>query len=49
MGNTIDPSEGGPNPFKLQKNFEGILVNRERERYFNKMEKEAYLRGYLNP
>ena len=48
MGNTLD-SEGAGNPFKLQKNLEGILVNREKERYFNKIEKEAYLRGYLNP
>ena len=39
----------GTNPFKLQKNFEGILVNREKERYLNKMQKEALLRGYINP
>jgi len=25
------------NPFKLQKNFEGILVNRERDRFLNRL------------
>ena len=47
FGATRDESES--NPFKLQKNFEGILVNRERDRFLSKIQKDAHLRGPINP
>ena len=36
--------EEGTNPFKLQKNLEGMVVNREKERFMHKLQRDSSLR-----
>lgn len=36
------------NPFKIQKNFEGILVDREKDRFIAKLNRDSSVRNHVN-